>query len=105
MTEGNLGRMTDTTVVDDDEMRARIESQLPGLTPPRLPRRFAICGYDERDEPVVEYWGIEFAGRAVAERLGVSESWRSDSAETMHHTLSIAFDVDLVWLDPPLPSD
>lgn len=92
--------MTDTTVGTDDEMKARIEKQLPGLVLTEMPRRFAICGYDEDDEPVVEYWGIQLSGRAVAVRPTLTETWRGSSAEGMCHTMSLALDVDLVWLDP-----
>lgn len=95
MTEGNLSGMTDTSAA---ALAARVEEQLPGFRLPEVPRRFVLCAYGPDDVPLVLYWGLAVTGTALGFRDASTHV--SASAERMAATLSRAYDVELVWLDP-----
>ncbi len=86
---------TDTAVAD------RPATALPGFTLPEIPRRFAVCEYDENDTPQLRYWGLQTTTATRAFSVDGRSDWHAGSADRMCDLLSVALDVELLWLDPP----
>ncbi len=85
----------------DTTSTARPATGLPGFTLSETPRRFAVCEYDEQDSPQLRYWGLQTSAATRAFSADGATSWHATSAERMCEPLSIALDVELLWLDPP----
>lgn len=89
--------MTDETTAYDAEPDT---IDLAALTGGTLPRRFAICTYSDDDgEPSLRYWGLQTADTAIGFGSGAVHS--AASAERIARRLSLVYDVELLWLDPP----
>ena len=85
--------MTDTTIA----------TPIPGFTLPDIPRRFALCEYDEDDTLPLYMWGIHTATEAFgffADGSGTGHSTSAESIESMH---SMTGAIELIWLDAPPP--
>jgi hypothetical protein len=91
--------MTDETPAYDAEHDTIDLAALAGGT---LPRRFAICTYSDDGEPSLRYWGLQAGDTAIGFGCGAVHS--AASAERIARRLSLVYDVELVWLDPPLTS-
>lgn len=87
--------MTDTTIAE------RVAAQVPGFELPDIPRRFALCEYDEDDTIRLYMWGIQTATEAFGFFPDSSSTWHSGTAEDIESTLSLVRAIELVWLDTP----
>lgn len=87
--------MTDTTIA------RRVAAQVAGFELPDIPRRFALCEYDEDDTLRLYMWGIQTATEAFGFFPGSSGTWHSTSAEAIESRLSLVRAIELVWLDAP----
>ncbi|MGA8114792.1 MAG: hypothetical protein WCA46_14095 [Actinocatenispora sp.] len=84
------------------DLALRISRQVPGLALTGIPRRFALCRYDEDDTPSLYLWGAEMPSGAIGFLPGGKPLIESVSAERILDRFGMVYPMDLVWLDDPI---